>query len=147
MSSSVESSGSVDSSVTRTASGGASESSDGPSYDWVDPSVLNVSTKIKTSDDLDKFCSANPNFIEPDCPGEALVADVCGMTDRDTVGKTRRMTSFFRSGNVRFAPYTTSYKNFKDSYFKIFVELDGRDFFYNADGTTKFPFHWIEKPC
>jgi len=51
-----------------------------------------------------------------------------------------------RSGNVRFAPYTTSYKFFKDNYFKIFVEPDGRDLFYNADGTTKFPFHWTEKP-
>jgi len=51
-----------------------------------------------------------------------------------------------RPGNVRFAAFTTSYKNFKDYYFKVFVEPDGRDLFYNADGTTKFPFHWIEKP-
>jgi len=47
---------------------------------------------------------------------------------------------------VRFAAFTTSYKNFKDYYFKVFVEPDGRDLFYNADGTTKFPFHWTEKP-
>jgi len=51
-----------------------------------------------------------------------------------------------RSGNVRFAAFTTSYKNFKDYYFKVFVEPDDRDLFYNADGTTKFPFHWTEKP-
>jgi len=47
---------------------------------------------------------------------------------------------------VRFAAFTTSYKNFKEYYFKVFVEPDGRDLFYNADGTTKFPFHWTEKP-
>jgi len=51
-----------------------------------------------------------------------------------------------RSGNVRFAAFTTSYKNFKEYYFKVFVEPDGRDLFYNADGTTKFPFHWTENP-
>ena len=32
-------------------------------------------------------------------------------------------------GSVRFAAFTTYYKNFKEKYFKIFVELDGRDFF------------------
>jgi len=46
-----------------------------------------------------------------------------------------------RPGNIRFATFTTSYKNFKERYFKIFVELDGRDYFYNTNGTTKFPFH------
>jgi len=51
-----------------------------------------------------------------------------------------------RPGNVRFAAFTTSYKNFKEYYFKVFVEPDGRDLFYNADGMTKFPFHWTEKP-
>jgi len=51
-----------------------------------------------------------------------------------------------RPGNVRFAAYTTSYKNFKENYFKIFVEPDGRELFYNVDETTKFPFHWTEKP-
>jgi len=60
MPSSIESSNSVDSSLTHTASGGASESSEGPSYDWVDPSVLNISTKIKTVDDLDKFFFCQP---------------------------------------------------------------------------------------
>ena len=51
-----------------------------------------------------------------------------------------------RPRNVRFAAYTTSYKNFKENYFNIFVEPDSRDLFYNADGTTKFSFHWMEKP-
>jgi len=51
-----------------------------------------------------------------------------------------------RSGNIQFAAFTTSYKNFKERYFKIFVEPDGGDYFYNIEGTTKFPFHWTEKP-
>ena len=51
-----------------------------------------------------------------------------------------------RPGNVRFAAFTTSYKNFKDYFFKVFVEPDGRDLFYNVDGSTKFPFHWTENP-
>jgi len=45
-----------------------------------------------------------------------------------------------------FAAYTTSYKNFKERYFKIFVELDGRDYFYDSEGRTKFPFHWTPNP-
>jgi len=51
-----------------------------------------------------------------------------------------------RPGNIRFAVFNTSYKKFKERYFKIFVEPDGRDLFYNVNGTTKFPFHWTEKP-
>ncbi|KAL9284985.1 hypothetical protein ACSQ67_024655 [Phaseolus vulgaris] len=50
-----------------------------------------------------------------------------------------------RSGSVRFAAFTTSYKNFKERYFKIFVEPDGREYFYNDD-VTKFPFHWTQNP-
>lgn len=50
------------------------------------------------------------------------------------------------SRSIRFAPYTTSYKNFKEKYFKIFVELDGRPYFYDTDGRTKFHFHWTQTP-
>jgi len=47
-----------------------------------------------------------------------------------------------RPGNVRFAVFTTSYKNFKEKYFKIFMELDDRDYLYDAEGPKirpKFP--------
>jgi len=95
MPSSVESSCSVDSSVTRTASGSASQSSDNPSYDWVDPSVLRIPTKIKTADDLDKFLSINKDFLESDCPTEALAVDVCGVTDRVCHGWENAPHDFF----------------------------------------------------
>ena len=49
-------------------------------------------------------------------------------------------------GSVRFAAFTTSYKNFKERYFKIFVEPDGREYFYSAEGGTRFPFHWMQIP-
>ena len=51
-----------------------------------------------------------------------------------------------RPGCVRFAAFTTSYKNFKERYFKVFVEPDGREHFYLAEGGTKFPFHWTQNP-
>jgi len=51
-----------------------------------------------------------------------------------------------RPGNIQFAAFTTSYKNFKEKYFKIFVEPDDQDLLYNENGMTKFPFHWTEKP-
>jgi len=226
MPSSIESSNNIDSSLTRTASGSASQSSDDPSYDWVDPSVLRIPSKIKFSDDLDEFLSSHKDFLASDCPIEALVVDICGMIDGVCHGRENAPRDFFfvystffshfyisfpfddftmsvlrilnvaltqlhpnswailqtfrivcqifgltptpesflyyynthpstpvgwlslssRPGNVGFAVFTTSYKNFKDYYFKVFVEPDGRDLFYNADGTTKFPFHWTEKP-
>jgi len=51
-----------------------------------------------------------------------------------------------RPGSVRFTAFTTSYKNFKERYFKIFVGPDDREYFYNAEGGTKFPFHWTQNP-
>jgi len=45
----------IESYVTRNASGivrensGLSQSSDGPSYDWVDPSVLKIPTRLRVS--------------------------------------------------------------------------------------------------
>jgi len=50
MSSSVDSTDNVvdiESSETRTASGGASQLSNGPSYDWVDLVVLKIPTKLR----------------------------------------------------------------------------------------------------
>jgi len=216
----VASSRSVDSSLTRTASGSASQSLDDPSYDWVDPSILQIPTKIRTADDLDEFLAEHKKFLALDCPTEALAVDVCGVIDRVCHGRKNAPHDFFfvcstffshlhitflfddftmrvlrilnvaltqlhpnswailqafrvvcqifglkptpesflyyynthpsnpvgwlslssRPGNVRFAAFTT-YKNFKEYYFKVFVEPDGRDLFYNADGTTKFSFH------
>ena len=226
MPSSVESSCSVDSSLTRTAFGSASQSLEDPNYDWVDPSVLKIPTKIRSADDLDEFFSVNKNILESDCPTEALAVDVYDVTDRVCYDRENAPHDFFfvystffshlniifpfddftmrvlrilnvaptqlhpnswailhvfrilcqifglnptpesflyyynthpstlvgwlsmssLPGNVRFAIFTTSYKNFKEYYFKFFVEPDSRDLFYNADGTTKFPFHWTEKP-
>jgi len=217
----------IESSVTRAAScnvreGSASSySSGGPSYDWVDPSVLKIPTKLRDFDSLDQFLSKN-SFIRPDCPTNAMMAGICGLTDRVCHGRETQdfffvYNTFFvdlhislpfndftmgvlrilkvastqlypnswvalqafrvlcdlfkliptpqaflyyyntrpstpvswlslssRPGNVWFAPYTTSYKKFKEKYFKIFVEPNGSDFFYDAEGRTKFPFHWTE---
>ena len=211
--------------MTRTASSSASQASNGPSYDWVDPAILQIPSRIKSSNKLDEFLAAHKNFLAPDCPTEALTVDICSVTDRvchgrkyaphdiffvystffshlhvspfdsftmsilqilnvaptqwhpnswailqafrvicQVFGLTPTPESFLyyyntysstpvgwlslssRPGNVRFAAFTTSYKIFKDYFFKVFVEPDGRDLFYNADGTTKFSFHWTEKP-
>jgi len=51
-----------------------------------------------------------------------------------------------RPESIWFAPYTSSYKNFKEKYFKIFVELDDKPYFYDTKGRTKFPFHWTQSP-
>ena len=95
MSSSVESSNVVGSSLTCTASGSASQSSDDPSYDWVDPSVLRIPSKIKSSDDLDEFLSTHKDFLAADCPTEALTVDICGMTDRVCHSRENAPHDFF----------------------------------------------------
>jgi len=41
--------------------------------------------------------------------------------------------------NIRFIACTTSYKFFKEKYFKVFVEPDDQDLFYNENGRPSFP--------
>jgi len=84
MSSSVDSSGNVvdnESSSTHTASGSASRLSDDPSYDWVDPVVLKIPTRLTDSDKLDVLLPEN-SFLALHCPSGAIMADICGVTDR-----------------------------------------------------------------
>jgi len=54
------------------------------------------------------------------------------------------LTSWPRS--ICFAPYTSSYKHFKEKYFKNLVESDDKPFLYDAEGKTKFLFHWTQTP-
>lgn len=44
-------------------------------------------------------------------------------------------------GNILFTLYTSSYKNFKEKFFKIYIESKGREFFYDQEGRPKFPFY------
>jgi len=38
-----------------------------------------------------------------------------------------------RSSNILFALYTTSYKNFKEKFFKLFVESEGKELFFDEN--------------
>jgi len=40
----------------------------------------------------------------------------------------------------RLDTFSQSFKHFKDGYFKVVVKEEGRSHFFNADGSTKFPF-------
>jgi len=48
-----------------------------------------------------------------------------------------------QSKNSLLAPFTTSYKNFKGSFFKVMIEEEGRQFFYDGE-TPRFPFYWTK---
>jgi len=50
-----------------------------------------------------------------------------------------------QSKNSLFAPYTTSYKNFKTSFFKVVIGEGGRQFFFDGE-TPKFAFYWTKDP-
>jgi len=193
--------------VTRTASSSASQSSDSPSYDWVDPLVLKIPTRIMSVDSdngghlwCDRSCMprsgkctvrllffvyntffANLHITLPFDNFTMGVLRILNVAPTQlhpnswaTLQAFRLLCQNFkleptpesflyyyntrlstlvswlslssRPENIWFAAFTTSYKNFKEKYFKIFVEPDGRDLFYNVNGTTKFPFHWTEKP-
>jgi len=51
-----------------------------------------------------------------------------------------------RAGNVLFKAFTTSYKNFKERFFKVFVELAGMPHFFDTGGQPRFPLFWTRKP-
>jgi len=46
----------------------------------------------------------------------------------------------------RLDAFTQSFKHFKDGFFKVVVKEGGRSYFFNADGSTKFPFSWTGNP-
>jgi len=50
-------------------------------------------------------------------------------------------------GNILFAPFTSSYKNFKGNFFKIFIEPEGRGLFSYELGRSKFPLYWTKTPA
>jgi len=85
----------VESFVTRSMSNGEREGgdSDGPSYDWVDPSVLKIPTKFRDSNMLDQFLSTT-FFNKPDCPTDAVMVDICGHTDRVCHGQENAPQDF-----------------------------------------------------
>jgi len=50
-----------------------------------------------------------------------------------------------QSHNVLFTPFSSSYKYFKDSFFKIVITAAGRHHFFDGD-TPKFPLYWTRDP-
>jgi len=65
-----------------------------PSYEWVDPRVLNIPTNFRDSNSLDKILSKIA-FIKPDYPSDAVMADICGYTDRVFHGRENVSQDFF----------------------------------------------------
>jgi len=49
-------------------------------------------------------------------------------------------------GISRLDGFTQSFKHFKDGLFKVVVKELGRSYFYNDDGSAKFPFSWTDNP-
>ena len=49
-------------------------------------------------------------------------------------------------GSVLFKAFTTSYKNFKERFFKVFMEPAGTPHFFDAVDRSKFPLFWTRNP-
>jgi len=51
-----------------------------------------------------------------------------------------------QAGSVLFKAFTASYKNFKEKFFKVYVEPTGTHYFSDEVGQTRFPLFWTRKP-
>ena len=50
-----------------------------------------------------------------------------------------------QSKNSFLNPFTTSYKRFKEGFFNVVIEEEGRPFFFDGE-TPRFPFYWTTDP-
>jgi len=48
-----------------------------------------------------------------------------------------------QSKNNLLSPFTTSYKNFNGSFFKVVIEEESHQYFYDGE-TPRFPFYWTK---
>ena len=51
-----------------------------------------------------------------------------------------------RLGISRLEAFTQSFKHFKDGFFKVVVKEPRCSYFYNDEGSMKFPFSWTDNP-
>ena len=51
-----------------------------------------------------------------------------------------------RPSSVLFKAFMTSYKNFKEKFFKVYVELVGTRYFFDEVGQPRFPLFWTRIP-
>jgi len=63
-----------------------------------------------------------------------------------SVDLVSRLSLISQSGNILFSPYTTSYKNFKGNFFKLFIEPEGWGFFLEETGLSQFPLYQTKTP-
>jgi len=50
------------------------------------------------------------------------------------------------ASGVLFKAFTTSYKNFKEKFFKVYMELASTRYFFDEVGQSRFPLFWTRKP-
>ena len=59
---------------------------------------------------------------------------------------TTWMLLISRLGISRLEAFTQSFKHFKDGFFKVVVKEPRCSYFYNDEGSMKFPFSWTDNP-
>ncbi|QCD99954.1 hypothetical protein DEO72_LG7g1241 [Vigna unguiculata] len=60
--------------------------------------------------------------------------------------RTTWLSLISRPNISRLDAFSQSFKHFKDGYFKVVVKEEGKPYFLNVDGSTKFPFSWTGTP-
>jgi len=59
---------------------------------------------------------------------------------------TRWQSLVSRAGSVLFKPFTTSYKNFKEKFFKVYEKPAGTRYLFDEVGQPRFPLFWSRSP-
>jgi len=80
---------------------------DGPSYEWVDPRVLDIPTYFRGPNDLDKFLS-KVSFLKLDSHSDALMVDIYGYTDRVCHRRENAPQDFFFTTSFFFLTYNVT---------------------------------------
>ncbi|QCE03846.1 hypothetical protein DEO72_LG8g1875 [Vigna unguiculata] len=116
-------------------------------YEWVAADVRNQSSLFRWSRLLKSWLNCTP-IVWRDVRRDIVSLEQAFLYFYDT--RPRHPTTWFslvsRSSINRLDTFTQSFKHFKDGFFKLVVKESGRPYFYNDDGSTKFPFSWTDYP-
>ncbi|QCD89977.1 hypothetical protein DEO72_LG4g929 [Vigna unguiculata] len=129
------------------------------SYGWVAADVRNQSSLFRWSRLLNSWLNCT-RVITKGVSGDIASLERVSAIDRMCHWQEGATKKFFYMYMCHFSQlhvrlplddfiidtFSQSFKHFKDGYFKVVVKEEGKPYFLNADGSTKFSFSWTGTP-
>ncbi|QCE03490.1 hypothetical protein DEO72_LG8g1515 [Vigna unguiculata] len=116
------------------------------SYEWVAVDVRNQSLLFRWSRLLKSWLNCTP-IVGRDVSRDIVSLERVSAVERVCHDQEGMADKFFYMPSIsRWDTFTPSFKHFKDEFFKMVVKDGGRLYFFNDDGSTKFPFSWMDNP-